>query len=120
MRRLIAKISRTNVEHACRGVRSVLGFALLLFFFCVPYMGFAEGPITSSRQLENLLKKNPSKLSIREKLGALYFKEKKYEDTIKTLAPFSNDISEDAVFLLAEAYEKNGDPINRIRILLMA
>lgn len=72
-----------------------------------------------STQWESRLEKTPSNLLLRERLGEVYFAKKKYKEVIKTLAPYSNEVSSNALRILAESYGKENDTLNEIRSLEM-
>lgn len=78
---------------------------------------FAAVDITT--QWEQRLTKNPQNLLLRERLGEAYFVKKKYKESIKTLAPYSNEVSSESLRILAESYDQTSDRLNEIRTLEM-
>ncbi len=56
-------------------------------------------------------------LRAREQYGLKLIAQKSYKKAINVLAPYSNEISNEAMMNLAGAYEKTGDSANQIRML---
>lgn len=74
-------------------------------------VAFAAGPTVSAdvSRLETALKKRPQDTVTREKLGGIYSKRKKFDDVIRVLSPYSNEISINGIQTLAEAYRQKKD-----------
>ncbi len=72
---------------------------------------------TPASELEDKLKNNARDLKTREKLGEIYFSLKNYQKVISTLAPYSSEITSEALVNLANAYSGSQDSLNEIRTL---
>lgn len=70
-----------------------------------------------TKKLEKYLLAHPEQIHTRELLGREFLKIKNFEKAISTLAPYSNEISNNSLIELAFAYGENKDSLNEIRTL---
>ncbi len=89
-----------------------LNCALTLSTFVV-----SSGSAETLSELEHKVKIHPDQIRLREALGQAYVKSKNFDKAIETLAPYSNEISTNALIELALAYGEKNDSLNSIRTL---
>lgn len=79
---------------------------------------FTQAPAAESiAQMEKTLNENPALTPVREQLAVAYAKGGKQDKVIRILAPYTNEISDDSLVILSEAYSASKDYSGEIRAL---
>lgn len=71
----------------------------------------------SALDMETDLQKHPEHLSTRIQLGNIYLKQKNYENVIKLLNSYTDQLTSQGFLALASSYSNRKDYINEVRVL---
>jgi tetratricopeptide (TPR) repeat protein len=88
----------------------------LVFTCCLLSLSVTQYASASEvSQAEKELARNPDNLKLREQLAQKYMKGKDFDKVIQILAPYSNEISNEAIVNLSASYSQKEDFLNEIR-----